>query len=74
MNKKPRSHQSAAAGVVSSAKMFGLKSSPVRPHVRLRAIALALRARLRQFGSFAIFDLCRSHPSFSRRGMSLDSD
>jgi hypothetical protein len=28
-------------------------------------------ARLRQFGSFAIFDLCRSLPSFSRRGMRL---
>ena len=40
----------------------------------LRAIALALRARLRQRGRFAIFDLCRSHPSFSKRGMSLDSD
>ena len=36
-----------ADGVVSPAKFSGLKVSPIRPHLRLRAIALALRARLR---------------------------
>src|SRR6267143_384954 len=51
INKKSRSHRSAADGVVSLAKCSGLKISPnfllrLRPLLRLRAIALALRVGL----------------------------
>src|SRR5207249_11065377 len=39
--------------------------------LRLRAFALALRARLRRFGGFAAFSGWRSHPCSARRGMSV---
>jgi hypothetical protein len=42
-----------ADGVVSSAKSLGLNDFAELTTLMLRAIALALRARLRRFGGFA---------------------
>jgi hypothetical protein len=45
--------RNGAAGVVSSAKLFRPEQFSDLPLLRLRAVALALRARLRRFGGFA---------------------
>ena len=61
-----------AAGEVAHTSHFGMRCKNIvreRPLFMLRAIALALRARLRQQGGFAAFYQWRSHPS-SRGGES----
>jgi len=47
--------RNGAAGVVGSATLFRPEDFAELTTIRLRAIALALRARLRRFGGFATF-------------------